>query len=215
MKRARFPHLDDDGKRMLITRQSLIERLVNWEDQRKWQEFFDAYWRLIHGVARKSGLSESEAQDVVQETVLTVAKNITKYDREAGSFKGWLLHITRWRITDQFRKRAPEDRPREVSGDSTQGTATIERFPDPAGGHFETLWDREWQKNLFEAALERVKRRVDAKQYQIFDCAVVKHWPATKVAAELGVNIAQVYLAKHRVMVQVKKEVAALDQRDR
>ena len=46
---------------------------------------------------------------MVQETVITVSKNITKYERAAGSFKGWLLHITRWRIADQFRKRAPAD----------------------------------------------------------------------------------------------------------
>ena len=99
-------------RRLTATRHSLVERLTDLGDQRKWQEFFETYWRLIYGVARKGGLTDAEAQDVVQETVITVAKNITKYEREAGSFKGWLLHITRWRIADQFRKRAPADQPR-------------------------------------------------------------------------------------------------------
>ena len=76
--------------RLAATRLSLIERLGDWRDQRHWQEFFDTYWRLIYSVARKSGLSDDEAQDVVQETVLTVAKNIGKYERGAGSFKSWL-----------------------------------------------------------------------------------------------------------------------------
>ncbi|MEP6673169.1 MAG: sigma factor, partial [Chthoniobacter sp.] len=76
------------GPRLLATRRSLVERLTNWQDQRNWQEFFDTYWRLIYGVARQSGLTDAESQDVVQETVLTVAKNITKYEREQGSFKG-------------------------------------------------------------------------------------------------------------------------------
>ena len=95
---------------VLATRRSLVERLGDWEDRKRWQQFFDNYWKLIHGTARKAGLTEAEAQEVVQETLITVAKKMDqlKYDPALGSFKGWLLHITRWRIADQFRKRKPE-----------------------------------------------------------------------------------------------------------
>ena len=89
---------------LLPTRQSLLSRLRDWDDQESWREFFETYWRLIYSVARKSGLTDDEAQDVVQETVITVAKNIGKYDPREGSFKSWLLHTTRWRIADQFRR---------------------------------------------------------------------------------------------------------------
>ncbi len=94
---------------LAATRRSLVDRLVNWDDQKRWQEFFDTYWKLIYATARKSGLTDAEAQEVVQETVITVAKKIDKlkYDPAIGSFKGWLLQITRWRIVDQFRKREP------------------------------------------------------------------------------------------------------------
>ncbi len=196
------------GPRLLATRRSLVERLTNWEDQQHWQEFFETYWRLIYGVARKSGLTDAEAQDVVQETVITVAKNITKYEREAGSFRGWLLHITRWRIADQFRKRAPDTIQQKARG-SSRGTATIDRVPD--GFDLTAMWDAEWQRHVFQAALERLKRKVDAKHYQIFDCLVVKQWSAAKVATNLGVAIAQVYLVKHRLSAQLKREVAALE----
>ncbi|MEI9893362.1 MAG: sigma-70 family RNA polymerase sigma factor [Chthoniobacter sp.] len=196
------------GPRLLATRRSLVERLTNWQDQRNWQDFFDTYWRLIYGVARQSGLTDAESQDVVQETVLTVAKNITKYEREQGSFKGWLLHITRWRIADQFRKRAPATAQSPTRG-SGRETATIERVPD--GFDIRTTWDNEWQQHVFQAALQRVKRRVDAKHYQIFDCLVVKQWPAAKVASSLSVSIAQVYIVKHRLSAQLKKEVALLE----
>ncbi len=195
--------------RLLATRHSLVERLTDLGDQRKWQEFFETYWRLIYGVARKGGLTDAEAQDVVQETVITVAKNITKYERAAGSFKGWLLHITRWRITDQFRKRAPADKPRRAREDSGRATATIDRVPD--GFDLNAAWEEEWQRNLLAAALERVKRQVDAKHYQIFDCVVLKQWPVTKVAAELRVSVAQVYLVRHRVSGLVKRAVAAVE----
>ena len=139
------------GDAFAATRHSLVERLVDWEDQRNWQDFFETYWRLIYGVARKSGLSDAEAQDVVQETVLTVAKNITKYERTAGSFKSWLLHTTRWRIADQFRKRSPADRPPHLAGDSERATAPIDRVPD--GFDLEAAWNEEWQSNVLAAAL--------------------------------------------------------------
>ena len=198
-------------RRLTATRRSLVERLTDLGDQRKWQEFFETYWRLIYGVARKGGLTDAEAQDVVQETVITVAKNITKYEREAGSFKGWLLHITRWRIADQFRRRAPADVPRRARDDSRRATATIDRVPD--GFDLDTAWEAEWQHNVLAAALERVKRKTDPKHYQIFDCLVVKQWPASKVAAELSVSIAQVYLVKHRVSALLKREIAAVEKR--
>ena len=210
MPRSAAPQKGDplDG-----TRESLVGRLVNLDDRARWQEFFETYWRLIYRVARKAGLDDAEAQDVVQETVITVAKNISKYEREAGSFKGWLLHITRWRIADQFRKRAPGG---ARSRDRTRaGTATIERIPDSDGIDLEAAWQEEWQQNLLTAALERVKRKVDPRHYQIFDCAVMKEWSATKVARELGINIAQVYLVKHRVSGLLKREVKALEGLDR
>src|ERR1051325_6787217 len=92
---------------LMPTRWTLISRLKNWDDQESWREFFDLYWKLIYGVALKSGLTPDEAQEVVQETVITVCKNIKQFktDPKHGSFKGWLLQFTRWRIADQFRKR--------------------------------------------------------------------------------------------------------------
>src|SRR5580693_7840627 len=138
------------GDVFAATRHSLVERLVNWEDQRNWQDFFETYWRLIYGVARKSGLSDAEAQDVVQETVITVAKNISKYERSAGSFKSWLLHTTRWRIADQFRKRAPATAQSPTRGGSGRETATIERIPDKCD--IRATWDTEWQQHVFHAA---------------------------------------------------------------
>src|SRR5213592_3931757 len=119
---------------LAATRRSLVDRLANWDDQKRWQEFFDTYWKLIYSTARKSGLTDAEAQEVVQETVITVAKKIDKlkYDPAIGSFKGWLLQITRWRIVDQFRKRDSLQTQREHSDDDRK-TATIERVPDSRG----------------------------------------------------------------------------------
>ena len=197
---------------LIATRRSLVDCLANWDDQRRWQEFFDTYWKLIHSAARKSGLTDAEAQEVVQETVITVAKNIDKlkYDPAIGSFKGWLLQITRWRIADQFRKREPGNAKRPRSTDDRL-TATIERVPDSQIVDLYEVWESSWKENLFEAAVARVKKKIEPKQFQIFDCYVRKEWPAQKVAERLGVNVGQVYLARHRVGALLKKEIKALE----
>src|SRR3954470_17252825 len=142
---------------LLGTRRSLVERLADWGDQLRWQEFFDTYSKVIYSAARRSGLTDAEAQEVVQETVITVAKKIDKlhYDPALGSFKGWLLQITRWRIADQFRKRDSMQTQREHPEEDRK-TATIERLPDLNVVDLDMLWEREWQENLFDAAIARV-----------------------------------------------------------
>ncbi len=192
-----------------VTRQSLIARLNDWGDQQKWQEFFETYWQLIYSVAMSAGMRDDEAQEVVQETCIAVAKNVSGYDSKAGSFKSWLLQMARWRIADQFRKR---DKRRAVrSDDDTRATATMDRLPGSGGAAFTEMWEEEWQHHVLAAALTRVKRRVEAKHYQIFDCIVVKQWTASKASKELGVNIAQVYLVKHRLKAMLKKELKDIE----
>src|SRR5437763_436641 len=196
---------------LLATRRSLVDRLANWDDRKRWQEFFDTYWKLIYSAARKSGLTDAESQEVVQETIITVAKNIGKlrYDPAVGSFKGWLLNITRWRIADQFRKRTPDTQPHR-SIDETRLTATMDRLVGQDGRDLNQIWDDEWKQNLLATALTRLKKKIDPKQFQIFDCYVQKQWPAQKVAERLRVNVGQVYLARHRVSALLKKEIKAL-----
>src|SRR5437667_9703979 len=82
--------MPEPANEFIPTRESLLSRLRNWDDQESWREFFDTYWRFIYGIGIKAGLSDAEAQDVVQETLLSVAKKMpgVKYDSAVGSFKG-------------------------------------------------------------------------------------------------------------------------------
>lgn len=198
------------------TRKSLIARLDNWEDQKTWDDFYQTYWRLIYSVAMKSGLRSEEAFDCVQETILSIAKQSKKqlYDPKQGSFKTWLMNMTRWRINDQFRKRKKDTAMYASGADDDRKTAVIDRVEDPQGDVLDRLWETEWKKNLADAALARVKLQVSPKQYQIFDYYVVKQWDAKKVQDRLNVSMAQVYLAKHRVGSVLKKELAKLESDD-
>jgi RNA polymerase sigma-70 factor (ECF subfamily) len=74
----------------------------------------------------------------------------------------------------------------------------------------QAIWDAEWQANLLQAALDRVKRRVQPAHYEMYYLHVVKEQPARDVARTLGVNAAQVYLAKLRVGRRLKKELERL-----
>ena len=198
---------------LIPTRATLIQRLKDWQDQSSWQDFFDTYWKLIYSVAIKGGLTPTEAQDVVQETMIAVARHMPtfKYDPKIGSFKTWLLNMTRWRITDQLRKRGPFVGYHSVSEDTATGTRTVDKVIDPKNRDLEALWDVEWEKNLLDAAIAKVKRQLDPQKYQIFDLYVNKSWAPEKVAATFGIAVDQVYLTKHRTTELIKDEVKRLE----
>jgi len=129
-------------------------------------------------------LRSEEAFDVVQETILSIAKQSKKnmYDPDKGSFKSWLMNMTKWRINDQFRKRKKDTAMNIGEWDSeSDSTSPIEQMEDPHSDTLERLWDVEWKKNLADAALK------------------------------LGVSLSQVYLAKHRVGKILKKELTKLN----
>ncbi len=202
-----------DGE-LVPTRRSLLSRLKQWDDDESWRDFFNTYWKLIYSVAVKAGLSDQEAEDVVQETVISVAKKMGdfKYDPSVCSFKGWLLRITRFRIIDQLRKRQPAlQGSRGDRGRDTASTSTLERVPDPAGpAAFEQAWDEEWERNLVDAAMERVKLRVKPEHYQVFYLSAVKGVGPREVARTLQVNVGRVYLIRHRIAKEVKREIERL-----
>lgn len=210
------------------TRGSLLSRLKHWDDQESWQDFFNTYSKLIYGVALKAGLTDAEAQDVVQETIIIAAKKLPgfKYDPALGSFKSWLLLITRRRIEKQLRKRMPvgvhasacpstspsqDTLKRELHRGNEPRTATVERVPDPKDFDFDAAWDAAWEKNLWNAALARVKAQVKPKQFQMFDLYVLKEWPVKDVARALGVTATQAYVNKHRVERLIKEELRKLE----
>ena len=197
---------------LIPTRATLIQRLKDWQDQASWQEFFETYWRLIYGVATKRGLTPTEAQDVVQETMMSVAKHMPgfKYDPAVGSFKGWLLNMTRWRIADQLRRRQPLAAYQEPDDETTFGDPKVVGAASHTLSDLDKMWDDEWERNLLEAATAKARRQLDPKQYQIFDFYVNKGWEPDRVAKTLHVSVNQVYLARHRVAEAIRLEVERL-----
>jgi RNA polymerase sigma factor (sigma-70 family) len=201
---------------LIPTRASLLERLKDLGDQGSWNEFYQTYRGLIYSVAHRAGLNETDAEEVVQDTVIAVARKMPgfRYDPAVDSFKGWLLTVTRWRILDQLKKR--QQLASQTLNTSTtitdEGTRTnvVERFPDPAGFDLAAIWDEEWERNLLQTALDRIKRQVHPQHYEIYHLHVILGQPLREVTRALGVNAGRVYLAKHRVGNLLKSEIRKL-----
>ena len=188
----------DIESELLPTRASLLSRLRDWQNE-SWQEFFELYWKLIYNTARRYGLSDIEAQDVVQDTMIGVSRNIPefKYDPERCSFKTWLMNMILWRIKDQFRKR----RAHEPIGVAME-------LPEPE--QFEQQWEKDWQANIMAAAVERVKNTLSPQVFQIFDFCVLQKKGVAETSEVLSVSRARIYLARHRVTNKIMKEIERL-----
>ena len=180
------------------TRQSLLIRLKDWEDAESWQSFFNTYWRLIYSTAAQAGLTPEESEDVVQETVFSVSKQMPKfeYDRSKGRFRNWLLTVTHCRIADRFRKRRGEYD--EISIETfigENGDCATFGLPELLSrAELEEIWDLEWDSNLMEAAIDNIKRSVAPKHYQVFDLLHFKEWAMSDVTSRMNVSRASAYL---------------------
>lgn len=198
----------DDG--LAATRKSLISRLKNWDDHESWNAFFNVYWGLIYSAAIQAGLNEEEAEEVVQETIISVSKAMPsfRYDASKGSFKAWLLQLSYWRIKDHLRRRLadPLMHMMPVASDGPGDVA------DPVRPELERLWDDEWEGNLLRAAIERVRQRIDPKHFQIFELATIEGWPSEKIRSVLNIGRARLYVTKHRVAMEIRREFRELQE---
>jgi RNA polymerase sigma-70 factor (ECF subfamily) len=166
----------------LETRPSLLKRLQRGDDAPGWEEFYRLYGALIRHFASQAGLTPEEADDVLQETAIGVARRLPEfvYDPKVCRFKTWLLNQTRWQIRKQLGRRAKPGggggpstampgRPSGNPADDTAGTDAMARIPDPGIPEFGAEWDTAWESNLIAKGLERVRQRIEERQFQIFD----------------------------------------------
>lgn len=189
---------------LIPTRATLLNRLKDLQDQPSWRDFYSIYSRIIIDRGIKAGLTRVEAEDVLQETMVTVARHIPtfQYDPSIGSFKSWLFTITKWRIADQLRKRDP--------GNKSSETATMESLMDPTSDQMDNAWEKEWEQSVLAAAIANIKHRVDPEKFQMFDLTATKGMKPDRVADLFQLPVGQVYLARHRVTELLRDEVERL-----
>lgn len=202
------------------TRASFVDRLRDWRQQTTWGEFLSRYGRMVHRVALRAGLRPHEADEVVQETALSVARAMPQFVYEPGrcSFEGWVRRMARLRISDQIRRRGREDRVGLMDANVPDGAddgyngdavdvlaeAAVDlAAPDPT----DAGWQEEWKRMVLERALERVRLAVAPEHYQIFHLAVLEERAGADVARMLDVSLAKVYVIRHRLLARLHREV--------
>ncbi len=207
------PRAASSDDSFLPTRSSLLSRLKNASDAAGWQYFVDNYGRLIFQVCLRAGLTRQDAEDIVQDTVAAVAKQMPRfeYDRSRGSFKGWLARVTRNHIADFLEKKTREAARRvELPEAQTDGIAARDEVAAGASEGMDALWESEWREHLLTRALRCVQQKLPARSVQIFQMSALDGWSTEKIAAALALSRPQVYLARHRAARLVKKEIERL-----
>jgi RNA polymerase sigma-70 factor (ECF subfamily) len=180
---------------------SLLERLRQPDDQAAWSRFVELYTPLLFHWARRLGLQQPDAADLVQEVLTTLVATLPRFlYRPSQRFRGWLWTVTvnKWR---ESRRRAAA-RPQEV------GVADLDGPSVPDG--VEALAESEYQDYLVARALQLMQRDFQPETWRAFWEYVVQERPAAEVAAELGVRVNAVHLAKSRILCRLRQELEGL-----
>src|SRR6185369_6795684 len=124
-----------------LTRASLLVQVRDGTNHVAWREFVQLYGPIVYGFARKRGLQDADAADLMQDVMRSVSAAIGRldYDRSRGSFRGWLFTITRKKIFNFLSARRVRT---QASGDSTTNLL-VDEHPKTNNGTDE--WETEYQ----------------------------------------------------------------------
>jgi RNA polymerase sigma-70 factor (ECF subfamily) len=186
------------------TRQSLLIRLRDPADERAWAEFTEIYGPLVHRLARRRGLQEVDAQDLVQDLFGCVARAIDRYDPDParGSFRGWLSRIARNLILNLL---AAQRRRPQATGDSDV-QRLLDAQPDPTSKD-SIVFDAERRRQLVMWAAERIRGEFTETAWQAFWQTGVEGRRPQDVAVALGMRVGSVYQYKSRAVVRIRREI--------
>jgi len=190
------------------TRASLLLRIRDPHDRMAWGEFVELYAPLIHAYGMLRGLQDADAADLVQEVLRRVNSSAAQfqYDPNKGSFRGWLLTVTR----NEIRKMAARRERQAIGSGDTQMQGMLAEQPDERADDEE--WDRQYRWNLFHWAAARVKNEFRETTWTAFWRTVVEQQPVESVATALGISTGAIYIARSRITARIRQEVSAAEQ---
>jgi RNA polymerase sigma-70 factor (ECF subfamily) len=188
----------------LLTRPSLLVRLRDPDDRAAWKQFVELYGSLVYGFARQRGLQDADAADLTQEVFLAVAQAAGRweYDPQQGSFRGWLYGITRHKLAKFLQRRYAEP----VGSGDTSAQQRLDQQPQP-GPDPEAAWEQEFQQQVFRLAAAQVRDSFAPTTWQAFWRTAVEGKSGAAVAAELGLSVGAVYVARSRVLARLIEQV--------
>jgi RNA polymerase sigma factor (sigma-70 family) len=191
------------------TSASLLVRIRDGRDQEAWRQFVGLYAPVVYGFARKRGLQDADAADVMQDVLRSVSGAAARleYDPSRGSFRGWLYTVARNKVFNFL--DAGRHRLGRGSGD-TGIREKLEAQPEPEWD-LAASWDEEYERNLAAVAMRRVQGEVQEATWQAFWRTAVEGQSAREVGVALGMTSGAVYVARSRVLARIKDEVRQLE----
>lgn len=181
----------------LATSATFIGMLKN-ENELSWSVFYRNYSKLILNFALKRGCSRELAEDVLQETVMSLFRYLRgfDYDKKKGKFRSLLFKITESKVVDAFRKNKIttvfDDK---QFADKESGNPELETY-----SKIEDLWDQAWEEGLVEKAVEEAKLRVKPKTFECFRKVFIDGQSVSTTADEMGIPANLVSQHKYKVM---------------
>ncbi len=192
------------------TRASLLIRLKPPRDERAWIEFVEIYEPLIHRLARARGVQEADADDLAQDVFRAVADAIERWDLDParGSFRAWLSRVARNLIVNLLAARR-----RQTASFATGGTEMVELLEaQPAAQADSALFDLEYRRQIFASAAQRARVRFQETTWLAFWRTAVEGRETALVAAELGLTLGALYVARNRVMARLRQEIEQIEE---
>ena len=193
-----------------LTRASLLVQIRDGANHAAWQEFVKLYGPVVYGFARKRGLQDADAADLMQDVMRSISSAIARldYNRAQGTFRGWLFTMTRNKVYNFLSAR--RIRP-QASGDSTTNNM-LSAHPEAEDGL--DAWEMEYQRRLAALAMEQIKGEFQEKTWRAFWMAAVEGVAAGEVATQVGLSSGAVYVAKSRVLARLKEAVETMQRQE-
>jgi RNA polymerase sigma factor (sigma-70 family) len=196
----------------VITNISLLTSLKNGGSTAEWEVFYALYAEPIFGLARRAGLIESDAQDVVQETMMAITRALVKfeYDPQRGKFRNWVLRIATNKTHDAYRRQQ-----RQRAHLIDVGTTPISEL-NPATIHTgaaDAALESAWRHELIRKALSLLELNsgIKPKTLAIFRAVAIDDQSPATVAREHGVTQGLVNQIRSRITAKIKQLVTDLE----
>jgi RNA polymerase sigma-70 factor (ECF subfamily) len=186
------------------TRFSLLVRLRDPRDERAWSEFVEIYGPLVHQLARRRGLQDADAAEIVQDVFRAVAGAIERYDPDParGSFRGWLATIARNLIINLL--DAQRRHPRATGDTETRRLLAALPAPDSPES---AVFDAEYRRRVLRWAAQQLRGEFTDSTWEAFWRTGVDGQPPEQAARDLGLSIGTVYQYKSRVVARLRREI--------
>lgn len=190
------------------TRSSLIAQVQSPEDREAWDQFVLIYRPVIYRMARRRGMQDADAQDLVQTVLMRVAASIQRWEKTdpETKFRHWLRRVARNAMVSAFSRQ-----PKDAAAGGSETLDLLAEQPEIVEDVEQEIATESMREQYLRAAAV-VKTDVDADTWRAFELTVVRGQSCDEVAALFGKSVGAVYAARSRVMRRLREQVQRLQE---